>query len=566
MAILLGFFPLIAIAQVASESSVKSPYEELLKRESIHQYPTRSTVKAESQEIEALLQQGFFDFNKRELQLTLLKAQVESHGHSALSFYAEMQEAVESLTESQVQLILESSDEASLQQNLSQSDAFLNELKMNLDGAKPLVAELFRELDSYIVDSLDFAMALGLYSARTTLTQVDYSKDLKKLYDELVRHKDKFLENKKHYGQGPDALRTTSFQKFMATLKKLYNAAEVSKPAPTRSKQRITKILRLFHPAMVINGFQFMKALLGAPKPVDGENPLTGPAMRISRRLGPMIADDVVVEGREHLPGQPLADEIYLFTPTHRDALADQVGVANLGVDNLIPFAAANNFIPEWLNFPLRRKTKEVDPETGNPIFKVYNLLPIKNWLINRLNQNLGLIVVGKKSTLTPIEKVKKILSETDLRNILIYPGGRLPEGLGHTMGVREKFLDLNEGLIGELEQAGYRVHIVPISMRDNARLLGGRRLTDSKILRIKVAPVLKDRSRKILTRLAGAEALGMLMRYGAIEDLVTNGHLLWGGVRASRTDAALGEYLFGEPSECSKLLSQSPTWQDPIH
>jgi len=532
-------FGLLFGVSATAKPDFQNRYEDLLSNKSFDNYPTQQSEAEDEISIKNQLNLAIEELAAKENGLSQKKSEIESYGHSALSFYEELRLATDQLTPSEVNSILSLSDEGLTKYLIETKSEPLKFVAEGLQTARPLVKDLFSELDDYINDSIDFSMALGLHSTRERLKRVPSTPELINSYGKLIHYKNIYLSKKIEYGEGKDAQRTTAFGNYMEALRNInqqLNSIEGNKRPRSfyKSAVKVVRMLSFISPGIVIDAATFLRALIGIKQPDKATNSLMKPAMSLSRRLAKKMNLTVVVEGRENLPGDPVMDEVYIYTPTHRDALRDQIGIASLGVDNLVPFAAADNFIWNWLN-------------------DYYNL---KDRIINRLNQNLGFISVGKRVIEHPITKFMKTLNGTELRNVLLYPGGRLPEGLGHTMGVREKFLDPSEGLIGQLEKEGFRVHIVPISMRYNAQFLGERALTPSQNLHVKVAPVLRDSTRRVLARLAGHDSLGLLMRYGAIEDLISNDELLWGGLRGSKMEAALDEYLsLKEESSCQNYL-----------
>jgi hypothetical protein len=191
---------------------------------------------------------------------------------------------------------------------------------------------------------------------------------------------------------------------------------------------------------------------------------------------------------------------------------------AHLGVDNVIPFGAAGNFIPGEIKIPFTRKK--------------INIEGLKSFLIKRLNQNNGFIVVGNKNNpnpIDPVEKLLRIVQNSDIRSFLIYPEGRLPDAQGAAGPMREKFFS-DDGPIKKLEALGYKVNLVPVTMRLN--YLPNEETND---VEVKVYPVFDDRTRRVISNLGGASGLALLYRFGLVSDLVTDKELLWGQLRASQ-------------------------------
>lgn len=446
---------------------------------------------------------------KEEGELLAIKMKIESYGHSAIDFLNHME-------------------------TLSVNPDGLLQVRGVLGEVKPMVLELNTRLDNYIQDTLDLSMAMGLYAVRDELARAPrVTSDMRALFKELIKQRDIYLENKKEYGEGKDTRRATAYNKFFASLKPLFEALE--RPTLSRTRRLSAKIGNLLgkvgwvmqRPALVGHFIKAFATVMRSPQPVNGQNPTLAAVMGLSRRLGDELGIEVVIEGKENLtlPGE---GEITILVPSHREMIKDQIGVANLHFED---------------------GSSDFDGDVIAP-FAAAHVYP--KFIVNRLNPNNGIVVVGPLARPKPIEKAERILEETDLRMFMNYAGGRLPEGLGATMGVRKKFFEM----VSALENKGYKVNILAIAMRDNAKLFGTRSLTRNDGITLKVAPVLKHETRHLIMETAGEDAVALMMRMGLIQDLVTNDELIFGQVRGSMLASALSEYLFGAV-DCERLLSR---------
>jgi hypothetical protein len=362
---------------------------------------------------------------------------------------------------------------------------------------------------------------------------------LKGTFNDLEKLKDKYIKNKNQYSLPKDTLRTTPYKNFFVTMQTLVNKMEPGS-MPTlrerlRSMGRLIKAVIQLAPSAV----ELIKSVIFIKQPDAQKVPLTESIFKAVKKIGEIQGVSITLEGEENLPQKYEPDTVNLFVASHRHGLNDILTVARLNTNSLIFFGAANNFIPRVLNL----------------------FFGLKNKIISRMNQNLGFIVVGKGSDPEPIEKAIKIIQETPVRNFLIFPGGRLPEGFGATMGVREKFFS-EEGLISSLESKGYKVNLIPLSFPNNARLFDNETLLDengSKELKVEVYPTIDDHTRKIISKASRADALGLLLRFGLTESLPTSEALVWGQVRSDRLVPTLDRFLgqgIADKSFCSRRMN----------
>ena len=299
-----------------------------------------------------------------------------------------------------------------------------------------------------------------------------------------------------------------------------------------RAKYRLNKLKKLWETLKLIPvAYPDFKKLIGQifnrVQPSPDHNPVIATVNDMATKVSKSMGYTFEIEGAHLLPPKnPPAGEVNVHISNHRDGLLDQAAMAALGFDHVTPYAAVNNFVPEALNA----------------------FFGFKFRVIRHLNANYALIVVGKGADPKAIPKTIEILLKSGIRNFMIYPEGRLPEGLGAIAGVRNDFFS-EKGAIHAMESLGYKVNLVVTSLIDNARLFDGPSLTsENSKYRIKVHGVIRDEIRKEFMKHAGELGLSMLLQYGLIESSVTNQRLMFGQVRPSQIKTVvLDEYVSGK-------------------
>ncbi len=492
-------------------------------------------IQKENDEITKKLDLAFLEIEESENKLLSEKKQIESLGYDAVHFLMSIKELISQLSSQEKDIVLRGQP--------TQEDFLkypkLNELYKILLPAKNLSSTFFHHLDDYIQNTLDLAMALGYHGLRSYIAElpekIKNRRDIKKSYQKIEYLKKKYLENKDQYGQAKDTLRTTTYSKFFNELLSFYKTVRETQEQSSFSRlswlfltlQHMWNILYRIpkYSSLAVKGLKLIKAAL-FPGKLNADRLAFNVALNdVMNKTSDVFDLPVRVEGEEFLPKKTPRDTINIFAPSHRNAIFDLIGLAKLDINNMVFFGAANNFIPNFLN-------------------KFFNL---KDSMVGALNKNPGFILVGKGADPKPIDKAIQIVTQTQVRNFLIFPGGRLTEGLGASAGVRAKFAS-DDGLIGQFQAAGFKVNIIPISMRHNATMFNGIKLQGSlsnqEFLSVRVAPNIDDETRRIITNIIGPEGVGDLMRYGLIDDLVTNNQLIWGQVRASVIPRELPRYL----------------------
>jgi hypothetical protein len=408
------------------------------------------------------------------------------------------------------------------------------------------VAEFFSSLDIYIQDDMDVAMALAYQSARLQIIEMREDgvavDKLKPIFAKLERYKDQYIANKDQYRKPKDTFRTTPYKKFFVAFKGFVEETNgmpnISWPQALKNKVQATvKVFRLGL-TLIPSAIELVKTVMLIKDPAGQNVPMTAAIFQGARKLSKLNRVSIRISGANNLPTKTDLQTVNIFVASHRHGLNDVMSVAGLNNDSIVLFGAARNFLPSVLN-------------------KIFGM---KDKIINRMNENLGFIVVGKGAKPEPVEKALKILKESSVRNFLIFPGGRLPEGLGATMGVREKFF-AEYGLIHSIENAGYKVNLIPLAFPDNARLFDDTSFLFENApeeLLVEVYPMIDDHTRRVIVKAAGPESLGLLLRFGLTESLHTNDTLVWGQVRADRLVNTIDRFVTQNTSDksfCARRL-----------
>jgi hypothetical protein len=277
-----------------------------------------------------------------------------------------------------------------------------------------------------------------------------------------------------------------------------------------------------------------LKAVFMRQQPDADGVPLTRGIIDTVTKIKEQQGGKVEIVGAENLPKFDDPNTINVIVASHRHGLNDQIAIAALKLKSMVFFGAANNFLPKSLNL----------------------LFGLKTRAIRGLNDNLGFIVVGEGADPAPLAKARLIVTKTGVRTFLIFPGGRLPEGWGATMGVREKTFS-EEGLVAMFEEMGFKVNLIPISMKNNARLFDNKTTLSADgvdELEVRVHELIDDQTRRVIMKHGGKEALNLLLRFGLTEVLVTDQELIWGQVRAGKIVSTLERFMKNDMS--SKFLT----------
>jgi 1-acyl-sn-glycerol-3-phosphate acyltransferase len=519
----------------AAPANAKNGYESLVRDTRFDEFPvSHSLTESQIQSMRKSLDISIEKLRVDEGHLIEMKNEIEGQGYTAISLLQTVQSLLASMDQETLEKVLAANADELNAMNIPQ----VRRLHAILGAVMPKMEHLFLVLDEYIQDSVDLSVVMVMYTLQMRLGVLnadEQTPELRKSFEKLIGFKKAYVDNKAEYGRGHDINRTTAYQRFFQTAKDIF--LQLNYPRTYKIRRAANRAgMGLKYASWIVRNPlvvpQFIDTLIRViinQQPKGQNNPVMASVLRLSRGGRIAMGLKVKIEGEENLLGLEndgvnfKDNDVFIYAPSHRDYIKDQIALAYLKKDNLMPFAASHSF---------------------------------PGWISSRLNTNMGFVPVGgQKGVFTDaIEKAVMIVENTQLRSFVNYPGGRLPEGIGATMGVRKKFFS-EDGLVRAFEDKGYRVNIVPISLRDNAKLFGGRTLTrkDDEIT-IKVRPLLKADTRYLITKLAGQDAISLVMRFGLIEDLVTNDELLWGQVRGSVLPHALNEFLFGDDS-CEGLM-----------
>jgi hypothetical protein len=494
----------------------QNTYQDLLVGQFSEPWSNSQQALAESIEILNRVEIGLVQISDREQSLLKAKADLGTHGYSAQTFFNEIVKMVEENRPQEMRGQM-------IQIGTQKAQAF------------------FQEFENLNRDTFDLTMALVYHQMRATLAEHKWSsKDssaLKKKWMALERSRLAYSANRDQFKKGKDAHRTTPFLSFFVKAKDL-NEFILSRGTLTdRAKYQLNKLKKIWEALKLLPvAYPGLKKLIGQifnrTQPTSDHNPVIATVNEMATKVAKSQGSTFEIDGAELLPPKnPPAGEVNVHISNHRDGLLDQAAMAALGFDHVTPYAAVNNFVPEALNA----------------------FFGFKFRVIRHLNANYALIVVGKGADPKAVPKTIEILLKSNIRNFMIYPEGRLPEGLGTMAGVRDDFFS-EKGAIHAMESQGFKVNLVVTSLIDNARLFDGPSLTsENSKYRIKVHGVIRDEIRKEFMKHAGEAGLSMLLQYGLIESLVTNDRLMFGQVRPSKIKTVvLEEYVLGKSCRAS--------------
>lgn len=479
-----------------------------------------------------------------EENLLKLKKEIEASGWTALSFLERMQELQESLDNETFERLINSTEEELAALNSPEVEE-IKQARVIMLEMKAKAQALFKPLNEYIHNTVDLSIIMMMYTLHERLSKLrpeQQTPELKKSFAKLVGQKNKYLDLKKEFGSGKDSYRTMSYQGFFRTAKdmilqmdhpKTYKMRRMANAA-LKGLEAVSWFIR--NPMLAPRLTDTLIRLVLNQQPNGTNNPLMASVSRLSRSVRLGMGYKVSIVGEENLLGlvndgvKFHENDIFIYTPSHRDLVKDQLALSYVKNDNIMPFASVNSF-PKWLNL--------------------------------KLNANKGFIpVAGGEGFVPPITKAVNNAATTDLRHFANYAEGKLPDGLGSTAGPREKFF-AEGGLVDAFEsfergegKKNFEVNLVPIVLVDNAKLFGGRSLTrrDKQVTMLVGKPILA-KTRYLINRLAGKDSGSLILRYGLIENLVTNDELLWGQVRGSKLSEALNEYVFNDPDTCEGIM-----------
>jgi hypothetical protein len=455
---------------------------------------------------------------RKEEALLKNKAEIESKGYSALGFFGEMTELIQS--------------EAYNQDHVDRLLEHTN---------KEVTNHLLTAFEDLTQESLDLTLALVYHETRKRIseTRIRNPMDLvlvKKAWSEIEKLRLKYYTNRDQFKKSKDTHRSSSFKKAIINMRKLHEYLDSTESFQARKSYWQTRWTSLINQLRIAKALwpeikAVLKNVFHVQQPSATNNPLFKSVNQLSIRAAEELGRTVEITGLEHLPDPKNIpkNEVYFSIQSHRDAMMDQVALAMMGLDHAAPFAAVSNFAPP---------------------------LPfVKARIFRNLNTNLGFIVVGSGADPKPVEKMIQTLLESGVRHFIIYPEGRLPEGLGAIAGVRENFFG-EKGAIAAAEKLGFKAHLIAATFIDNAGLFDGPSLTTESRYRVEIHGVIRDEVRRAFTR-HGESALSWLLDYGLIETLVTNEKLIFGQVRPSQIKKiVLEEYVKGQRA-CRQSLGK---------
>jgi hypothetical protein len=511
VALCLTFFGLssVALSQVSENPLISGEWASPFQNQAQAISTSQRALNEVEFKLEALI--------KNEESLLKNKADFEAKGYSALGFFSEMTNLIQS----------EDYNQEHVDRLLEQTN-------------KEVTNRLLTAFEDLTQETLDITMALVYHETRKRIAETSIRNPLdlmmvKKAWSDIERLRLKYYANRDQFKKSKDTHRSSSFKNAIINMRKLHEYLDSTDSFKARKQFWQARWVALMSQLRIAKALwpeikAVLKNVFHVHQPTSTNNPLFNSVNKLSIRAAEEMGRTVEITGLEHLPDPKTIskNEVYFSIQSHRDALMDQVALAMMGLDHAAPFAAVSNFAPP---------------------------LPfVKARIFRNLNSNLGFIVVGSGADPKPLEKFIKSLIESGVRHFIIYPEGRLPEGLGAMAGVRENFFG-EKGVIAAAERLGFKAHLIAATFIDNAGLFDGPSLTTENRYRVEIHGVIRDEVRRAFTR-HGDSALSWLLDYGLMETLVTNEKLIFGQVRPSQVKKiVLEEYVKGQ-RDCRRSLS----------
>ncbi|MBN8536573.1 MAG: hypothetical protein J0M15_05935 [Deltaproteobacteria bacterium] len=498
------------------------------------------TLREQNRALELRIQQAMAEITVLEKELFENKKFLEQHGYSAEGFMAEFHRRSELLSSDEKEL-LDKGEDIPFELSNSRSVEFRSLYNLVNVGVH-LGGEFIDQFEDYDQKSQDLEIAVGLKLLRQEIEFLRSSpvegrrlELLKKSYDEIIKYKNDYVENKNQYGQAKDIYRVTPFNKFIAKVRATITDIHHYDKLGTKSISKvfveaILKQVKKLGMSMLPLAARFAQNHILNHQPDEKSVPITAVINRGVRLLGAIKGERVSVVGKENLPPLDDPNTVNIIFPNHGDASIDMHGIAKLKLDNAILFMAAGNFLPD----------------------------KIAPGLIQALNNNKGVVVVGNRNNpnpIDPIDKLMDIIGTTGSRSVILFPQGMRPARDNAASPVREGPFQLN-GPIRRLQRIR-KVNIIPITMDyfTPYGLNGGN--SDPTIV-VRIHPMIPDKVRRRFMSLGGVKAMPILLQYGLFENLRTSklpsgeidphGNVFWGKVRASQLDLILTNYLKATP------------------
>ncbi len=266
---------------------------------------------------------------------------------------------------------------------------------------------------------------------------------LKTLAQKISSEANKYFELESLYGEARDYKRISRLRSVLFKTRSFYTLlakvqgttksqslktriANHMKSIPQKLKSILEKTKLLPEVARLVKSVFVRKA--GSPHIMESVNALF-------KKKSLMDGFEVEIKNKERLNVNLPKNTVNVYVPTHQNPILDTVAMAHVGVNNALLFAAPDQFSPKFI--------------------------------ADRIEKNSNLIFVGRGSG-KPLEQTLGRLASGDTRTLFIYPEGSTAT-FGETRPLRKNFY---RNLLAGIREAGYGIRIVPITYRNNGRLL----------------------------------------------------------------------------------------------
>ncbi len=516
---------------------------------------TLEQLSAQNQLFGFRIEKAIAEMNKEQTDLVDIKQYLDQQGYDATKYMETFIERFNALP-ADIKNILIGNEEFSREDLSMQSVEFkslinLVEVGENLGGE---LVEKYKEFSQHYSD-LNAAISFFFLNQEIELARQNPGSDgrlaiYKDKFASIVEARNLYVANQNQYGKAKGELRASPYNRMLGMTRSLISKIqkdetlgatpkrnalarmvnETMKAMSTRIKIAMEPLVPQIKKIALILGKKWI--LERSPTPEN--SPLAFVVNRTVKILGRIKGERPSIVGKENYIRTKEKKVINLLMPSHSDGFKDALGIAQLNENGIAFFAAPGNFLP---------------PDIAGEMMPAFN-------------KSLGIIVVGKKHNPSPIPTVQKMIQivEAGITTFLLYPQGMLPTADNVISTVREGAFDL-DGPIRELERQGYKVNIIPASMRLNSAPFGvnlKEEMSESEktdaTVEIKIHKPILDEVRHVFMRLTTAQAFPTLFHYGLMDELISsklpngeldpNGKLLWGQVRVEKIQQVLGAYL----------------------
>ncbi len=501
------------------------------------------------------IEQAISEMTKEQSELVGIKQFLDQHGYDATRFMETFIARFDVLPEN-IKGVLKGNEEFSKEDLRELSVEFKSLMNLvdvgeNLGGG---LVEKYKEFSQHYSD-LNAAISFYFLNQEIELARQNPGTEArlanyKDRFASIIEARNLYVANRNQYGKAKGELRASPYNRMFGMTRALISkiqkdealgetpkrnaVARMVNEALKAMSNRIKIAMEPLAPRIKKVALRLGKKWILERSPTPENSPLAYVVNNTVKIIGRIKGEKPSVVGKENYIRTKEKKVINILMPSHSDGFKDALGVAQINENGIAFFAAPGNFLP---------------PDIAAEMMPAFN-------------KSMSIIVVGKKHNPDPIPTVQKMIQivEAGITTFLLYPQGMLPTADNVISTVREGAFDL-DGPIRELERLGFKVNIIPASMRLNSAPFGVNlkdemhesERTDATV-EIKIHKPILDEVRHVFMRLTTAQAFPTLFHYGLMDELISsklsngeldpNGKLLWGQVRIEKLQEILGTYL----------------------